>query len=182
MVSLIGFLQNYTDNILLICSHIGYLISKSLNYYLIVNIFSDSGCSLGLVHNKNVILSFMWEWIMDEKVKWGISTVTCLLHLESVHLLPVHGDFEDKQLTRKFQGGGGRWEEGSNRSPEHSMTGVWNQWSEISHLSCTGFCSAKSCRSHFIGLRFFGLLGSRLSIDCFNAQVPSPPLWNACLC
>jgi len=68
MVSLIGFLQNYIDNILLICSHTGYLISKSLNYCLIVNIFSDGGYSLGLIYNKNAALSFMWEGITDEKV------------------------------------------------------------------------------------------------------------------
>lgn len=50
MVSLIGFLQNYVDNILLICSHTGYLISKSLNYCLIVSIFQ--------------IVVVLWGWFI----------------------------------------------------------------------------------------------------------------------
>lgn len=64
---------------------------------------------------------------MDEKVIWEIPTVTCLLHLESVHFLPENRDFEDKELMRKFQRGGGRWREGSNPGPGHSMIGDENQ-------------------------------------------------------
>lgn len=170
----VGFFWNYVHNILLICPHIGHLISKSLNYCLIANIFQIVVILWGLNCNNNAVLSFLWEGITDEKFVWEIYTVTCLLYLESLQFLPENWDFEGKKLMSKLKRGERRYRRIKPRYKAFS-DGLRKSmiWTFMTQRKSWVLWLTDPAGARF--LHFTSLGGVKTS----NAQVPCLPLCKA---
>lgn len=180
MISLIGFLQNYTHNILLICSHIGYLISKSLSYCLIVYIFFQI-----VVVLLGWFIIKMWFcplcgselWMKrscGEYSLWPASSTwsQCTFCL----CMEIFNTSSWWENSREEEGDGKKGQT-QIQSIQWQVTGISDLRFPISIAQVYEVLNLVGPPSVGSGVSGF----SRLSIDCFNAQVPSLPLWNACL-